>query len=278
MKRALIPLSIIVLFCASGFVDAQFNLPTIPNFNPFAPHPAKPATPTTPAPSSGTANPILGMMEMAKGASGISLQDEMKIGGAVAVDIVSHNGGIDRDETMTHRVAVIGKSLAAYCSRPELKFRFAVLNSDRINAYSAPGGYVFITRGLYNSLPDDQQLAAVLAHEISHITKRHALKVISRSQFIQGLFDTAGSVTNYGAFDSGVNSITTSLFTKGFDPSAEFEADREGRSLATRVGYENGALLAFLKDLYKSEGDSKQAFPTHPPLSHRIDRLEGKSS
>jgi len=171
-------------------------------------------------------------------------------------------------------VAIIGKSLSAYCSRPELKFRFAVLNSDRINAYSAPGGYVFITRGLYNALPDDQQLAAVLAHEISHITKRHALKVISRSQFMKGLFDTGGSISNMSAFDGGVNSITDSLFTKGFDPSAEFEADREGRSLATKVGYDRDGLVDFLKDLYKSEGDSKQAFPTHPPLSHRIDRLE----
>jgi predicted Zn-dependent protease len=275
MKRALIPLSVIVLFCASGFVNAQFNIPGIPSFNPFAPHP-KPVAPATPTPSGGTSNPISGMLEMAKGASGISLKDELKIGGAVAVDIVSRNGGLVRDEAIMHRVAIIGKSLAYYCSRPELKFRFAVLNSDLINAYSAPGGYVFITRGLYDALPDDQQLAAVLAHEISHITKRHALKVISRSEFMKGLFDTGGSISNVSAFDGGVSAITDSLFTKGFDPSAEFEADREGRGLATRVGYDHDALLTFLQGLYKIEGDSKQAFPTHPPLSHRIERLEGK--
>ncbi len=70
--------------------------------------------------------------------------------------------------------------------------------------------------------------------------------------------------------------ITDSLFTKGFDPSAEFEADKEGRSLATKVGYQHDALLDFLKDLYKTKGDTKDAFPTHPPLSHRIERLEEK--
>jgi predicted Zn-dependent protease len=269
MKRALIPLGLVVLFCACGLVDAQFSLPGIPSFSPF--HPSTPQPPTT---SGG--NPVSGVMEMAKGASGISLKDELKIGGAVAVDIVSRNGGLVRDEAITRRVAIIGKSLSYYCSRPELNFRFGVLNSDHINAYSAPGGYVFITRGLYNMLPDDQQLAAVLAHEISHITKRHALKVISRSQFMKGLFDTGGSISNLSAFDGGVNAITDSLFTKGFDPSAEFEADREGRSLATKVGYDHDALLAFLKGLYKSEGDSKQAFPTHPPLSHRIERLADK--
>jgi predicted Zn-dependent protease len=266
MKRALIPLAAVLVFCACGVIDAQFNIPSIPNFNPF-----HPSSPTTTPPSS---NSIKGLGEMVQGASGISLKDELKIGGAVAVDIVARNGGIDHDPAMTQRVIMIGKSLSYYCSRPELNFRFAVLNSDHINAYSAPGGYVFITRGLYNALPDDQQLAAVLAHEISHVTKRHALKVISRGEFMKGLFDASGSVSNVGVFDQGVSSITDSLFTKGFDPASEFEADREGRSLATKVGYQHDALLDFLKDLYKTEGDSKAAFPTHPPLSHRIERLE----
>jgi predicted Zn-dependent protease len=266
MTRAFLPIIFLVLFCATGFVNAQFGLPGIPHFNPF-----RPSTPPTP-----NSNSVKGVMEMAKGASGISLQDEMKIGGAVAVDIVARNNGLVRDETITHRVAIIGKSLSYYCSRPELNFRFAVLNSDHINAYSAPGGYVFITRGLYDTLPDDQQLAAVLAHEISHITDRHALKVISRSQFMKGLFDAGGSISSIPGFDGGVAAITDSLFTKGFDPSAEFEADRDGRSLATKVGYDHDALLDFLKELYKTKGDTKDAFPTHPPLSHRIERLAEK--
>lgn len=262
MKRALLPLGVVLLFAGSGLVNAQFGIPGIPFFHPSAPS----ATPNS--------NTVKGVGEMIKGASGISLKDEMKIGGAVAVEIVARNGGIDRDPAMNQRVILIGKSLAYYCSRPELNFRFAVLNSDRINAYSAPGGYVFITRGLYNALPNDQELAAVLAHEISHVTKRHALKVIARGEFMKGLFDAGGSVSNVGAFDQGVESITNSLFTKGFDPSAEFEADKEGRSLATKVGYPHDALLDFLKALYAKDGDSKETFPTHPPLSHRIERLE----
>lgn len=270
MKRALLPLGLVMIFGMSGVLEAQFNIPGIP-FNPFH-------TPAKPSPTTPDSNSVKGLGEMIQGASGISLKDELKIGGAVAVEIVARNGGIDRDPAMTQRVIMIGKSLSYYCSRPELNFRFAVLNSDHINAYSAPGGYVFITRGLYHALPDDQQLAAVLAHEISHVTKRHALKVISRGEFMRGLFDAGGSVSNVGAFDQGVESITDSLFTKGFDPSAEFEADREGRSLATRVGYQHDALLDFLKDLYKTEGDSKDAFPTHPPLSHRIARLENSSA
>jgi predicted Zn-dependent protease len=272
VKRASFLISGAFLLLATGPAGAQFNIPSVPSFNPF--HPSTPSTPTTPTTSSLNSSSLNGVMEMAKGASGISLADELKIGGAVAVDIVAANGGLVKDEAMTRRVALIGKSLAAYCARPELNFRFGILNSDTVNAYSAPGGYVFITRGLYNSVANDQELAAVLAHEIEHIVKRHALKVISRGQFMKGLFDAGGSITNTSAFDSGVQSITDTLFTKGFDPSAEFEADREGRSLAAKVGYERNALLDFLEQLFKTNGDSKEAFPTHPPLSHRIERLQ----
>jgi predicted Zn-dependent protease len=253
-----------IFLAVMGSATAQFNLPGVPNLNPFH----------SPTPSTPDDNTVSGVFNMAKGASGISLPEELKIGGAVAVEIVSRNGGLLQDEAITRRVAIIGKTLSAYCTRPELNFRFAVLNSDHINAYSAPGGYVFITHGLYNVLPDDQQLASVLAHEISHVTRRHALKVISRGQFMKGLFDTAGSVTDLSVFDNGVNAVTDSLFTKGFDPHDEFEADSDGRALATKVGYSHDALLEFLKQLAKTESGNKDTFPTHPPLAHRIDRLE----
>ena len=211
---------------------------------------------------------------MVNGASGISLADELKIGGAVAVDIVSRNNGLWQDAAATQRVALIGKSLAHYSSRQELNFRFGILNSDQINAYSAPGGYVFITAGLYHAVKDDNQLAAVLAHEIAHITRRHALKIISRGEFMKGLFAAGGSISNLDAFDNGISTISDTLMSKGFDSSTEYDADREGRALAARAGYPRDALLEFLTQLYQIKGDSKDAFSTHPPLSHRIERLK----
>ena len=111
----------------------------------------------------------------------------------------------------------------------------------------------------------------------SALGRPHVAKALALArELMKGLFDAGGSVSSVPAFDGGVEAITDSLFTKGFDPSAEFDADKEGRSLATKVGYEHDALLDFLKDLYKTKGDTKDAFPTHPPLSHRIERLEEK--
>ncbi|HEX3889934.1 MAG TPA: hypothetical protein VHX90_03695, partial [Verrucomicrobiae bacterium] len=75
-----------------------------------------------------------------KGLTGIGLQEELTIGNSVAIQIVAKYGGLVRDEAITTRVNLVGKSLAYYCDRPELDFHFGVLNSPTVNAFSAPGG------------------------------------------------------------------------------------------------------------------------------------------
>src|SRR6266850_2078822 len=77
------------------------------------------------------------------GVSGIGLQEEVTIGNSVAVEIVSKYGGLVRDEAITRRVNLVGKSVANYCDRTELTYRFGILNSTTVNAFSAPGGDIF---------------------------------------------------------------------------------------------------------------------------------------
>ncbi|MCJ7815425.1 MAG: M48 family metalloprotease, partial [Xanthomonadales bacterium] len=124
---------------------------------------------------------------VAKGASGLSLAEEVAIGDAVAVAIVSRYGGVWRDEAATHRVNLIGRVLAQYALRQDLQWRFGLLDSEAINAFSAPGGRVFITRGLYQFPLSDAELAGVLAHEIIHIDQRHAISIIARGEFWGGV-------------------------------------------------------------------------------------------
>jgi beta-barrel assembly-enhancing protease len=212
--------------------------------------------------------------KMAKGVAGIGPEEELAIGGSVAIEIAGHYGGIVRDEAITRRVNLVGKALARYSSRPQLPWRFAVLGSATVNAFSAPGGYVFITRGLYDTLPTDDALAGVLAHEISHITLRHALKIIARGDFFSGAMDLASQTNaNLAKFDAGIDQITTTLFEKGFDPQTEFEADQQGRLLAVTSGYAAGGLRSVLVQLQVRGGDLKTVFSTHPPLKERISRL-----
>jgi predicted Zn-dependent protease len=212
--------------------------------------------------------------KMTKGVAGIGPEEELSIGGSVAIEIAGHYGGVVRDEAITRRVNLVGKALARYSSRPQLPWRFAVLGSPTVNAFSAPGGYVFITRGLYDTLQSDDALAAVLAHEISHITLRHALKIIARNDFFSGAMDLAAqSNANFAKFDAGIDQITTTLFEKGFDPQTEFEADQQGRLLAITTGYAPGGLRSVLVQLQARGGDPKTVFSTHPPLNERISRL-----
>jgi predicted Zn-dependent protease len=112
-------------------------------------------------------------------ARAISFEEESSFGGAVSVNWVSQGGGLTQraDARALHvQLNKIGKNLAAQSSRPDLPWTFGVLQSEGINAVSGPGGYVFVSEGLLARLDNEAQLAGVLAHEIAHITGKHALR------------------------------------------------------------------------------------------------------
>jgi predicted Zn-dependent protease len=212
---------------------------------------------------------------VAKGATGLSLEEEIAIGDAVAVEIVSRYGGLWRDGDATRRVNTIGKALARYALRQDLVWRFGVLDSAAVNAFSAPGGRVFITRGLYQLARNDDELAGILAHEIAHIDRRHALRIIARGEMLGGITDlVAERSSDFAQYEQAISDITKELLDKGFDPNTEYEADREGRRLAATTGFGPGGLRAVLETLKGSQaGRSKQTLSTHPPLDERLKRL-----
>ncbi|OJT25993.1 hypothetical protein BO221_09155 [Archangium sp. Cb G35] len=116
-------------------------------------------------------------------ARAISYEEENAFGGAVSVDWVSRGGGLTRRQgakALHVQLNKIGKNLAAQSSRPGLPWTFGVLQSDGVNAVSGPGGYVFVSEGLLAQLDNEAQLAGVLAHEIAHITGKHAMREYQR--------------------------------------------------------------------------------------------------
>lgn len=218
---------------------------------------------------------IEGGTKITKGASGIGTGEELAIGEAVSVEIIATTGGLWRDEAATRRVNLLIRTLGAYSDRPLLRYRAGLLNSDEINAFSAPGGWVFITRGAYQAAANEDQLAAILAHEIAHITRRHALRIIARNETISGLTAVAsGSSSDFAAFDLGIDKASATILKHGYDAGTEYEADRVGRWIAYSAGYSKNGLRDFLINLQTRLGDSGGgAFSTHPPLSERITRL-----
>jgi len=216
-----------------------------------------------------------------KGFAGFSPEEERDMGDTVALELIGKYGGLVRDEEITKRVNLVGRSLGRYSDRPQLNWRFAVLDSDTINAFSAPDGYVFITKALYEQAPTDDLLAAILSHEIAHITGKHALNIVSRNEAFgalskqvserSGVARDAESVLRQLNLSTDV--ILKTLLEKGFDPQTEYAADMTGHNLAKTCGYAPGGLRAVLVQLQAHGGDSKQTFSTHPPLAERIKRL-----
>lgn len=218
-------------------------------------------------------------------AAGIGPKEESAIGDAVSLEIISKYGGLVRDEAVFRRINIVGLALARSSSRPDLAWRFAVLNSDTVNAFSAPGGYVFITRALYEQAGGDAVLAGILGHEIAHITRRHALKIVERNEATAGaksqLLKRSSEAREVDANIRQVNSIAgmdlsgmlSTLLVNGFDAPTEYEADKDGRALAVTQGFAPGGLRAALAQLQARGENRKTTFGTHPPLAERLKRL-----
>ncbi len=243
------------------------------------------ATPALPALDFGKLSKALDTAKdagkMIKGVAGVGPAEEALIGDSVALEIIGQYGGLVRDPAVLRRINLVGRALARYSDRPQLDWRFGVLDSATVNAFSAPDGYVFITRGLYEQAANDDRLAAILGHEIAHITNRHALKIVARGDFLSGATSFASKRSGdlrmanaqLSQFDLGIGQITKTLFEKGFDPQTEYAADQDGRALAVTTGYAPGGLRAVLIHL-QDQGENRQTmFSTHPPLKERLKRL-----
>jgi predicted Zn-dependent protease len=211
---------------------------------------------------------------IAKGAAGLTLAEEVAIGDAVALAIVTRYGGVWRDPAATRRVNLIGRVLARYATRQDLEWRFGLLDSDAVNAFSAPGGRVFITRALYELAESDDALAGVLAHEIEHIDQRHAVRTIARSELLGGISSlVADNNADFAAYEQAVSSVAGEILDTGFDPGTEYEADRGGRDLAAVTGYAAGGLRAVLLEIDSLAGPPAEVFSTHPSIEARLRKL-----
>lgn len=205
--------------------------------------------------------------------TGFRVEEELGIGQGVALSAFQRFGPLTRDQALLRYVNLVGAACVQTCDRPELPFKFAVIESDMVNAFAGPGGYVFITTGSLKLMKNEAELAGVLAHEIGHVTQKHSLKTIQRSKWAEAAFEIGGDKykEKYGAI---VDLATEALFTKGLDKSMEYEADRFGAEYAYLAGYNPAGLRDFLVTMKaRQAGRSGGWFQTHPDTGDRIARL-----
>lgn len=182
-----------------------------------------------------------------------------------------------KDAALQTYVNQVGRWVASQSDRANLPWRFGVIESNDINAFAAPGGYVLITKGLYQKLQNEAQLAGVLAHEIGHVTKKHHLRVIQKQQLLNiGAQLLGNSVGDNNQLVSDVIGSGAEISARSLDKNAEYEADRLGITYATRAGYEPLGLAEVLQILEQngSHDDSLALlYKTHPLPEARLSAL-----
>jgi predicted Zn-dependent protease len=206
----------------------------------------------------------------------IGTEEEVGIGRGVAATVAGYYK-LDRDPALTDYVNMVGLTVAAANPRPDIRYRFGVLDTDQVNALSAPGGYIFVTRGALALMDDEAELAGVLGHEVGHVNEKHVVKEIQKRARTELGADVAQAAlkTDAAALDKVVGLGTDILFV-GLSREDELEADSLGTAYAAQAGYDPTGLLRFVQKLQTNESKPFMASlkATHPKPKDRIKLLE----
>lgn len=207
----------------------------------------------------------------------VSLEDEVKIGRQVAGNLLGA-APLVKDDRLQRYVNSVGRWVALQSAKesdhPDLEWHFGVIDSTDINAFAAPGGYVMVTKGLYQRLTSEAELAGVLAHEIGHVIRKHHLKLMQKGRLLE--IGSRLLSKKVGSKDEAIKRLIGSgaeVFARSLDKNAEYEADRIAVVLATRAGYDSYGLPAVLQEIGHTGSDDSRVsllFKTHP---HPDDRL-----
>lgn len=232
-------------------------------------------------------NPATGQTEF----TAMSPEQEKAVGAEQHPKILQQFGGTYGDPDMQAYVDGIGQRLKVVSELPDLDFTFTLLNSDVVNAFALPGGYVYISRGLMALAENEAELAGVMAHEIGHVTARHSAQRYSRGILAQGGV-TVGAVLA-GVFGGGnlakavqqAAGTGAQAYLAGYSREQEFQSDELGVRYLTRAGYDPRAMATFLEKLGEhselarklagKEGapdPSTSMFATHPRTPDRVQR------
>jgi predicted Zn-dependent protease len=180
--------------------------------------------------------------------------------------------GVVQDRAVHKYVTLVGTVLAAASSRPNLHWTFIVLDTDGVNAFAAPGGFVHVTRGALALIRNESELAGVLGHEIGHVTAKHTIRAIQKSKVV----DAGAQASRQEFLGKVADQAYAAILENSFDRGDEIDADKIGVTLASGVGYSPQGLGAFLSRLAeRNRGlqDRSGMFASHPETKARLDAL-----
>lgn len=204
----------------------------------------------------------------------VSDEEEIKIGQEVSAKIRARFG-VAQDVDVHKYVTLVGTLVARQSERPDLTWTFIVLDTDGVNAFASPGGFVHVTRGALGLIRNEAELAGVLAHEIGHVAHKHTVNAIKKSRMVQ--LGTTEALGNRGPFvEQLANKAYEMVIENAFDRGDELDADKQAVALTPKLGYASLSLADFLTrldDRNKNVAERNGLFASHPETRERIDKI-----
>lgn len=220
---------------------------------------------------------ISGGMKLTKATAGMSDEEEIKIGREVAAYLAARYGVVN-DAAQTKYVNLVGRLVARQSARNNIPYHFGILKSDEINAWAAPGGYIFVTEALLKFLENEAELAGALAHEVSHVSERHIVKAMRKADLLGAGQDLVSS-THLGTESyATLSNFSIDFLNKGFSRDDELAADGLGAVTAAKAGYDPQAYRYSLKRIAWKNDPKETLFSQyhkmHPPIEARLKSID----
>ncbi|MDQ6766436.1 MAG: M48 family metallopeptidase [Candidatus Eremiobacteraeota bacterium] len=208
-------------------------------------------------------------------AGAVSTSTEIRIGQQASAQVDRENPVLS-DPILNNWVNSIAVNLAQYRARPDINYTFKVLDTNDINAFSLPGGFVYLNYGLLNFVNSDDELAGVMGHEMGHVERRHQITLNAKAQIVNVIL---GILAMASPFVYRFGSLINSLSVYKMSRVDELQADQYGLLLMSRAGYDPDGMVSFMERLGQKGGPNSNLlnkyFETHPEAPARISHLRG---
>jgi predicted Zn-dependent protease len=219
----------------------------------------------------------------AKAVRPMTEREEYYVGRAVAATILSQYR-LYTDQPSMRYLNEVGQSVALASDRPLTYggYHFAILDSQEVNAIACPGGIIFVTRGALRRASNEEELAAILAHEVAHVNHKDGLSSIQRARWVEAvsLMGAEAAQKLGGAdlaklvslFQGSVNDVVKTILVKGYSREQEMAADSAALLILPRLGYDPHGLTDYLERIAREQkgGSQKGIFSTHPGMAERV--------
>jgi predicted Zn-dependent protease len=214
----------------------------------------------------------------------INDSEEYYVGRAVAARILG-TSRLATDQQLTLYVNEVGQTVARKSTRPNTfkGYHFAVLDTSEVNAFACPGGIIFVTKGMVQTCASEDELAAVLAHEVAHVANKDGINSISKARWTEVLTtlgtETAKQYAGPGGqlvtlFEGSIDDVFKTIVVNGYSRGAEEAADTQAVTTLRNAGYDPGAVASLLNKMMAKGESSAGIFKTHPPTADRLAKVK----